>query len=589
LDRDGQATLQPGMPPESPGGAVAWGTYTEAIDRTGWSVLDLHTSEHFGGDEQSYAAGFLEGVLTSERMAQHQGNMWGVDFHQDPVGRMPHAAANFTDSNLRWMRGQVQQLAARDEYWRMVGYLLEQVRGVSDGYNAARKSQRQREVSFVEVLMQSVVDTDMDDLLTAVVEHGQFVNSHYRSHGRHHRRNHGHCSALVQVAPGNSDLWVGHVTWDEYRGMLRIVKYLDMPLPGAAVRRMSFTSTPGALSSGDDWYVTDQDLTVLETTISNYNRTLWQRVQPDTLLTWVRAMVANRLATTGKQWTELQLRHQSGTCNNQWMVVDYKLFVPGHPVVDNTLWVCEAMPGLSHAEDMTRVLREQGSWPSYNIPYFEDIWEAGGYRAMQEQLPKLADAYSFDRDVRARMFARARAHREVTDFGSFMRLLRYNDHRDPLAGGNVCNGISARCDLNPTSAPDYDCFGGIDAKVRGASGTSADLSFYAVSSPTYDQEVAFSWHRQDSSVDGCKDSQHIGHPDTWNFSWYRMPSAVGLWRVGGDSGQRLVQAPSSGPGTTLVISLAVGALLVAAGVTWSWRIRQRALRATSDAYVRVDA
>jgi hypothetical protein len=32
------------------------------------------------------------------------------------------------------------------------------------------------------------------------------------------RRHHGHCSAVVQVAPETEDLWVAHATWDEYRG-----------------------------------------------------------------------------------------------------------------------------------------------------------------------------------------------------------------------------------------------------------------------------------------------------------------------------------------------------------------------------------
>ncbi len=33
--------------------------------------------------------------------------------------------------------------------------------------------------------------------------------------------------------------------------------------------------------------------------------------------------------------------------NNQWMVVDYKLFTPNQPIQDNTLWILEQIPGLN--------------------------------------------------------------------------------------------------------------------------------------------------------------------------------------------------------------------------------------------------
>ena len=36
-----------------------------------------------------------------------------------------------------------------------------------------------------------------------------------------------------------------------------------------------------------------------------------------------RVMAATRLAAGGGQWTELFSRHNSGTYNNHWMVVDH--------------------------------------------------------------------------------------------------------------------------------------------------------------------------------------------------------------------------------------------------------------------------
>ena len=65
-------------------------------------------------------------------------------------------------------------------------------------------------------------------------------------------------------------------------------------------------------------------------------------------------------------------RGNSGTYNNQWMVVDYKLFKPGmERLREGLLWILEQIPGQTHAEDMTRLLEEQSYWPSYNSPYFK--------------------------------------------------------------------------------------------------------------------------------------------------------------------------------------------------------------------------
>lgn len=40
----------------------------------------------------------------------------------------------------------------------------------------------------------------------------------------------------------------------------------------------------------------------------------WSQIKPESVMTWARAMVANRQATSGDEWTEHQVRHSSGTC-----------------------------------------------------------------------------------------------------------------------------------------------------------------------------------------------------------------------------------------------------------------------------------
>jgi hypothetical protein len=99
------------------------------------------------------------------------------------------------------------------------------------------------------------------------------------------------------------------------------------------------------------------------------------------VLEQVRAMVANRLGHCGRSWSKTFALYNSGTYNNQWMVVDYKRFKKGKhqsQLSNNLLWVLEQLPGHTRAEDKTEVLRKQSYWPSYNTPYFPDIYNLSG-------------------------------------------------------------------------------------------------------------------------------------------------------------------------------------------------------------------
>lgn len=44
---------------------------------------------------------------------------------------------------------------------------------------------------------------------------------------------------------------------------------------------------------------------------------LYDAVQPDSLMSWIRVMVANRMAANGSDWATIFALHNSGTYNNQ--------------------------------------------------------------------------------------------------------------------------------------------------------------------------------------------------------------------------------------------------------------------------------
>ena len=345
----------------------------------------------------------------------------------------------------------------------------------------------------------------------------------------------GSCSALVKLLPGNQDLYVSHDTWNSYQSMLRVLKkyslgfhFIDKVnhnhrlVPG---KDIAFSGYPGVIYSGDDFSViSPSGLATMETTIGNGNENLWKYIKPKgQILEGVRATIANRLSHSGKQWTSIFARYNSGTYNNQWMIIDYKKFKPGQSLkgVKGLLWILEQLPGHIHKEDKTDKLKAQGYWPSYNTPFFEDIFRLGGF---PEKVQEYGNWFSYEKTPRALIFKRDQ--RKVKDLHSMQRLMRYNDYKnDPLSSCNCTppysaeNAISARCDLNPKDGVypfeslGHRSHGGTDMKL-----TNYEMfkrtEFLAVSSPTYDDLPPFQWSKADFS----NDTPHNGHPDLWNFA-----------------------------------------------------------------------
>jgi len=63
--------------------------------------------------------------------------------------------------------------------------------------------------------------------------------------------------------------------------------------------------------------------------------------------------MANHAANSGKEWYEIFSKFNSGTYNNQYMILDYKLFEPYNALKNNTLWIIEQIPGEVAGEDAT--------------------------------------------------------------------------------------------------------------------------------------------------------------------------------------------------------------------------------------------
>lgn len=502
-------------------GWIATGNFTDDMLTHGWSYLTIDTSDDYDDLVQAYAAGFLEGNLTASYIKMMWNNVMN-DFCKTHSQKC-EAINNFLTKNSLWTWNKIHSYK-NNIYWHQVGLVLQQLVGMEAAYYGNRSLDQKPKVDIFGLLLLQIKE-ELDDI-SAIL--GFPTNWGHRPLGS------GSCSALVKLLPDNTDLLVAHTTWSAYNEMLRVIKkynlaYNQSPkskdkIPG---REIAFTSYPGVLHSVDDFYITSHGMVVMETTIGNFNQDLWKFSTPDSLLTWIRVLVANRIADSGYDWVEAFRQYNMGTYNNQWMVIDYSKFTPGKNTSDGLFTVVEQLPGYVEGRDFTAemYLEKNSYWASYNLPYFTNIYTMSGVQSMYEQY---GDFFSYQNCPRAKMFKRNQT--DVMNVDSMLRLIRYNDYKnDPLSACNCTppysaeNAISARSDLNPCNGSYYlkvlghRCHGGIDAKITSSSMVT-DLAFVAVSGPTSDQQVPFQWSKSDFE----QTFPHEGMADLFDFEPVRV-------------------------------------------------------------------
>lgn len=187
----------------------------------------------------------------------------------------------------------------------------------------------------------------------------------------------------------------------------------------------------------------DSGLAVAETTNNIPNTTLFELyVQPQSLFVWQRARIANALSSTGPQWISYFSEYNSGTYNNQWIILNYNLFEPNKALKDNLLWIAEQLPGNMTSEDVTQTL-ERGHWPSYNVPYNSYTYDVSG----NARVAKLfGPSESYDLAPRARIFRRD--SNKCNNLTSIQKLMRYNNYKnDEIENNHPGWAIMSRYDL----------------------------------------------------------------------------------------------------------------------------------------------
>ncbi|XP_049602012.1 phospholipase B-like 1 [Syngnathus scovelli] len=479
----------------------AYGFFNDTLSSTGWSVLEIRAGygETSEADEVTFfLAGYLEGFLTAQQMIDHYTNIYPRLIHDpDILGRVQ----NFMKQQDSWTRLQVKTNKDSDPLWRHAGFVVAQVDGLQAGVAEWAKRQGKKPLSLFAVQFLNAVG-DLLDLIPALVR-TPTKPAHLKLPGM------GHCSALIKMLPGFENLLFAHSSWYTYAATMRIYKHWDFHIadPNTATGKLSFSSYPGFLVSLDDFYLLGSGLMMTQTTNNVFNTSLFNFVTPKSLLAWQRVRLAHSLAHTGEEWAKIFSQYNSGTYNNQYMVLDRSKVKLGHSIRDGALTVVEQIPGLVEHSDQTQALR-RGYWPSYNVPFHQNIYSLSGYELMQQEY---GEDFSYDLCSRAKIFRRDQAN--VKDLNSLKYIMRFNDYKnDPYSKGNPCKSICCRNDLKTEEPSPSGCY---DTKVTDFQ-MAGEFSAEAVNGPTTQGGLPpFVW-------DNFSDISHQGLPQYYNFTFVTM-------------------------------------------------------------------
>ena len=508
--------------------AAAYAKYTPSYEKKGWDFLVLSSydgiDDKYSDEVKNYAMGYLEGVLTYKRIYPSYYNLNNYKYYKNN-GTMPNSTYEFFQKNLEFMKNMTTLYKDNDSYWHEVNNLYMQMIGLHEGYNS--KAPINEKIDLVH--FQTVISLgDVDEIGNWKKEDRPDYSKMSTEELMNYIELRSHCSAFLKVADDLSDVWFGHNTWTTYNKLIRIYKeYKYVPNSQFPIKSKSITmsSYPAAVNSQDDFYITDANLYIAETTNHVHDLNLFDLLSPNTLMCWMRTMVANRLTDDAYSWAQVFSKYNSGTYNNQFQVLDLKLIdTENKRISPGAFYVVEQLPGSCDVQDVTDNLKK-GYWPSYNTPFIRSVREKSGVIDAIIQNPNLTVTQDYDTCARAKIFRRDQ--NKVKDILTYQKLIRYNDYKnDEFSEGQPNLSIAARYDLNEENP---SCYGCTDAKFASINEikTTGKKIVHIIAGPTTDGQEPFIW-----SQARCKDTDEIrfkiiGQVDEYNFDW--IDYEITLW------------------------------------------------------------
>ena len=483
---------------------IATAFYTKGISEIGWDFLSITTNNFFSDAIQAEAAGRLEGYLTKDSIYNHYQNMLST------VGHLQNETYNFFKKQEEYLLSKQKEY--NDNSVLFNAYLLYlQFKGLRDQYNS-------------EVEVEKKIDDIEFNIMNSFGDLFDIKEKYNRPSFEKMTKEeiydyfllNNHCSALFKTKCDLSDIFFGHNSWYYFNMMSKIFKEYNLNFNDRSINahNVMFSSYPGSIVSNDDFYLTSKGLIVIETTNMNYNESSYDLITEESLLCWQRVQLSNRMAKTAVEWTEIFSQFNSGTYNNQYMVLDTKGVEFGqYPQINSSsLMIIEQMPGMIEINDVTDHLKF-GYWPSYNVPFGKNISKnANITNTIKSKPDRKMEIYSeYNSCSRANIMRRDQ--NKVIDIESMKDFMQYNDYKnDPFSNGEPTESVAARGDVRDRPI----CYGAFDTKLGSVKELKENKTknIYLYSGATKQVKPILNFNSE-----GCKNVKHIGIPDEPNNDW----------------------------------------------------------------------
>jgi len=488
---------------------VATAFYTDSLPETGWDILSIQTNPLYRDEIQAEGAGRLEGALTQDRIYNFYQNI------KDEVNITEGISKFFEDQEAFVIDSVEKGEGSRDPMLYNAYLIKKQYNGMMEQYNITVEDGRKLQknnfhlMNYYAELFDLVIKYKVE--IEGETDYKQMDNEQLFKIFLDRT----HCSALFKLKNDFSDLYFGHNTWNTYFSTIRLIKEYNFNFNNRWVRSKNiiFTSYPASLSSIDDFYISSHGLITIETTNSMYNDSLYSEINPNSLFTCERAMICNRISNSSKEWAENFAKYNSGTYNNQFMVLDKnKVDLVNKSIEQDAFYIVETLPGLVKINNVTDIFKF-GYWSSFNIPFDKEIYDLSGLKEIIDARPEAVSYLSYDMSARTKIFRRD--HWSSDNLDGFMKLMRYNDYlHDPFSEGNPSYSISSRSDLAGS------CSGAYDSKVGVLSEwNETNVKFRLIGGPTFNEELGIEPFAWINASENCRNHVHNLIPDVIKFDW----------------------------------------------------------------------
>lgn len=519
--------------------------YLKDIEKDGWHKLYLNT---FGDEEgisssalQCFAGGFLEGYVSWKQIDEYRNNISAFfeDVGQNGLNQVKKLLEKIYNSLIERISKNDSETEILNEKKALIFCMVSQLEGLFKGYNQAiwntdysDEKKSNLSMTIIDFLLLNSEGNFSD--LKKVAEyfekgHEQDGDSDFSTKENllkvfstndiikiwKNLVKSSHCSVVLKLLniDGKYDIIAGHDTWSKYAELVRTLKSYSYEFDSKVLdkenailkkkREIVFSSYPGVMYSGDDFYIIDKKTVLLQTTLNVLNTHIYRNsIDINTYVPeFIRIMTTNLLSNDAESWISNFKDYEGHLYVTQWIVIDYEnlnnLNINGEKP-EKIVYLLDDVPGKINSKDMTNELFSETFLGSFNYPYFKETFETLGYSKF-EYFKRENDI-----EINPRKHILNHLNSNIKDLDSFEYVISYNgfkskrkdDKTESILEANneydlslhdPSNGIMSRYDILE-SPYEKENYGGIDYKFVNSELVKAN-KFKARSGPTYNDNI----------------------------------------------------------------------------------------------------